>query len=208
VNQNLQNLRRSYSNLLLPNKLWSRAEILSSPCPVPRSPGVYAWYFKQIPPHVPIADCLTIDGLTLLYIGISPKAPPMNGRPASRQTLRSRLRYHMCGNAEGSTLRLTIGCLLSKEIGLELRRVGSGKRLTFCQGEQVISEWLAVNAFVTWDECANPWVVEENLIRQLVLPLNLDQNDRHPFSRQLSEIRRVAREHVRQSSVWHPRTTD
>jgi hypothetical protein len=37
------------------------------------------------------------------------------------------VRYHYRGNTAGSTLRLTLGCLL----GLELRRVGSGKRMTF-----------------------------------------------------------------------------
>ncbi|MEU1194017.1 GIY-YIG nuclease family protein [Streptomyces sp. NPDC005859] len=42
----------------------------------------------------------------------------------STQNLRKRVRYHYRGNAAGSTLRLTLGCLL----GLDLRRVGSGKR--------------------------------------------------------------------------------
>ncbi|WP_420481527.1 GIY-YIG nuclease family protein [Actinopolymorpha pittospori] len=36
----------------------------------------------------------------------------------SSQNLRTRVCYHFRGNAEGSTLRLTLGCLL----GLELRR--------------------------------------------------------------------------------------
>ncbi|MFF3911407.1 GIY-YIG nuclease family protein [Streptomyces sp. NPDC001848] len=45
----------------------------------------------------------------------------------STQNLRKRVRYHYRGNAAGSTLRLTLCCLL----GLELRRVGSGNRLTF-----------------------------------------------------------------------------
>jgi hypothetical protein len=36
--------------LLFPQRLWSRAEVLAHPCPVPRSGGVYAWYFRQLPP--------------------------------------------------------------------------------------------------------------------------------------------------------------
>ncbi|MFF8174696.1 GIY-YIG nuclease family protein [Streptomyces chartreusis] len=48
----------------------------------------------------------------------------------STQNLRKRVRHHYRGNAAGSTLRLTLGCLL----GLELRRVGGGKRMTFRQG--------------------------------------------------------------------------
>jgi hypothetical protein len=49
-------------------------------------------------------------------------------------------------NAEGSTLRLTLGCLLADELGIELRRVGSGKRFTFSTGEKRLSEWMEANA--------------------------------------------------------------
>ena len=48
--------------------------------------------------------------------------------------MRERIPYHYQGNAEGSTLRLTLGCLLSEELDIELRRVGSGKRMTFAEG--------------------------------------------------------------------------
>jgi GIY-YIG catalytic domain-containing protein len=41
-------------------------------------------------------------GLALLYVGISPKRPRAVGS-LSRQTLRSRLRYHFQGNAEYPT---------------------------------------------------------------------------------------------------------
>ena len=60
-------------------------------------PGSLRLVFKRIPPRLPTADCLTINELTLLYVGISPKLPPKNGGAASRQTLWSRLRYHMRG---------------------------------------------------------------------------------------------------------------
>jgi hypothetical protein len=43
------------------------------------------------------------------------------------------------GNAEGSTLRLSSGCILAEQLGIQLRRVGSGKRLTFGTGEQRLS---------------------------------------------------------------------
>ncbi|MEU8575440.1 GIY-YIG nuclease family protein [Streptomyces asoensis] len=42
---------------------------------------------------------------------------PIHGEPDRRQNLRKRVRYHYRGNAAGSTLRFTLGCLL----GLELR---------------------------------------------------------------------------------------
>jgi hypothetical protein len=41
------------------------------------------------------------------------------------------IKDHYTGNAEGSTLRKTLGCLLADELGIQLRRVGSGKGMTF-----------------------------------------------------------------------------
>ncbi|WP_033316847.1 GIY-YIG nuclease family protein [Pontibacter roseus] len=173
--------------------LKSRQEVLQSPCPIPKAPGIYAWYFKEVPPGVPTEGCHCYNEYTLLYIGISPKAPPVNGGKPSSQTIRSRLRYHYNGNAEGSTLRLTLGCLLSDNLNIQLRRVGSGKRLTFGRGEEALSDWMNQNAFITWSEYPTPWEPEEELIKSLYLPLNLDQNQHHPFYRGLKEIRRQAK---------------
>ena len=100
-----------------PASMHSCDKVLSKPCPVPAKPGVYAWFFKDIPGALPTTDCVTKEGLTLLYIGISPK------NAFSSQNLRRRITYHYRGNAEGSTLRLTLGVLLSGEIGYPLRRV-------------------------------------------------------------------------------------
>nr|WP_247691642.1 hypothetical protein [Streptomyces sp. B15] len=108
----------------------------------------------------------------------------------STQNLRKRVRYHYRGNAAGSTLRLTLGCLL----GLELRRVGSGKRMTFGKaGEATLSQWMAENAQVCWIEHSKPWSLESQLISQLDLPLNLDQNDHNPFHGRLKDMRAEAR---------------
>jgi hypothetical protein len=183
-----------YSLLLQPRKLWTHAEILSKPCPVPKAPGVYAWYFQAIPPQVPTANCHTYSDLTLLYIGISPKKPPQNGRPPSSHTIYHRLRYHLKGNAKGSTLRLTLGCLLSTVLGIQLRRVGSGARMTFAHGEHVLNAWLDQNASITWMQHPQPWLLEEELIRTLSLPLNLDQNSDHAFHHTLSQLRADARQ--------------
>jgi hypothetical protein len=71
----------------------------------------------------------------------------------STQNLHKRVRYHYRGNAAGSTLWLTLGCLL----GLELRRVGSGKRMTFGKvGEGTLSQWMAGNAQVCWIDQSEP----------------------------------------------------
>jgi hypothetical protein len=179
--------------LLSPDRLWSRVEVLTRPCPVPPVSGVYAWWFRGLSEQVVAANCIRHEGYALLYVGISPKAPPANGAAPSRQNLRTRLRYHYQGNAEGSTLRLTLGCLLSAELGIELQRVGRGKRRTFLAGERMLSAWMAENAFTSWMSCDNPWMMEEELIRSLSLPLNLHGNQRHPFHFALTAIRRKAK---------------
>ena len=129
---------------------YARSEVLASPCPVPKEPGTYGWWFRVLPIPLDTSKCLRSGGCTLLYTGISPKAPPANGRKPSSQRLRDRIRYHYTGNAEGSTLRKTLGVLLSAELGIDLYRVGSGTRLTFGAGEQRLSEWMSENAFVSW----------------------------------------------------------
>jgi GIY-YIG catalytic domain-containing protein len=186
--------------LLAPTKLWTRTEVLANPCPVPASAGVYAWFFSGWPQGIPTDGLVRSAGLTLLYVGISPKRPGVVGNP-SRQTLRSRLRYHFQGNAEGSTLRLSLGCLLSEDLGIELRRVGSGRRMTFGAGERVLSDWLERNARVAWLACDEPWRIEEQMIRSVSLPLNLDQNRHHTFHSDLSARRRAANARARELPI-------
>jgi hypothetical protein len=142
--------------LLYPVRLWTREEILARPSPVPATPGIYAWYFPPLPIAVDPGGGVEVDGRRLLYVGISPKLPSANGTAASRQQLRSRLRQHDRGNAAGSTLRLTLGCLLASGLGLQLRRVGSGQRLTFADGEQVLSRWMGSHALVCWMAASPP----------------------------------------------------
>jgi hypothetical protein len=184
---------QSVDGLLSPPHLFSRAEVAGRPCPIPATGGVYAWYFTAIPPGVPVVGCHEIGGASLLYVGISPKEPPKNGRPPSKATLRSRIGYHYRGNAEGSTLRLTLGCLLTQQLGISLRRVGSGSRLTFSDGESALSEWMGRHAYVCWVPSEKPWLLEHELIAKYRFPLNLDQNKDSVFHSELSVIRGAQR---------------
>jgi hypothetical protein len=127
-----------------------------------------------VPGPIAVGACHSYDGMPLLYVGIAPKKPYADGR-RSKSTLHQRIRYHYRGNAEGSTLRLTLGCLLSEALGIELRRVGSGTRRTFSDGERELSKWMSANAFVCWVEDTQPWALEEQLIARSDLPLNLDR---------------------------------
>lgn len=167
----------------------TRDEVLASPCPVPLEPGVYGWWFRQLPSILNTESCVVREHSTLLYVGISPKRPPASGRPPSTQTLRDRIRYHFTGNAEGSTLRKTLGSLLSEELQLELRRVGSGKRMTFLDGEQRLSAWMSENARVSWIVDPTPWLLEAPLISGLDVPLNIDSNSHNRFHSELVAAR-------------------
>ncbi|MCF6526187.1 GIY-YIG nuclease family protein [Streptomyces sp. JJ36] len=173
-----------YDGLTRPDRLWAADEVLARPGPVPSSAGVYGWYFDEAPcPALPVGR--------LLYVGIAPRRMATR---VSSQNLRKRVRYHFRGNAYGSTLRLSLGCLL----GLELRRVGSGKRMTFAEtGEAVLSEWMAEHARVCWVEHPQPWTLESELIGRLDLPLNLDQNGHNSFHQRLTQLRADARERAR-----------
>lgn len=178
-----------------PPLLYSRSEVLNKPCPVPQKPGVYGWYFKEIPGQVPTEGCKTIDGLTLLYVGISPS------RKNSKQNLRKRIKYHYQGNAYGSTLRLTLGTLLAEQSGFPLRRVGSD-RMTFTHlGEQWLDEWMEENAFVCWEEHPEPWNEETEIFETVSLPLNIQDNKHHLFADVLSELRKKAKKQAREMPV-------
>ncbi|WP_335755891.1 GIY-YIG nuclease family protein [Streptomyces malaysiensis] len=98
----------------------------------------------------------------------------------------------------GSLLRLALGCLL----GLELRRVRSGRRMTFGKaGEAALGQWMAENARVRWVEHPEPWTAEADLIARHGLPLNLDQNKRNAFHSRLKERRTQVRQRARERPV-------
>ena len=186
--------------ILSPPRLYRRSEILSRPCPVPHKAGVYGWYMRGLP--VDVSGCRRKDDLHLVYVGIAPQAPAMNGRTTSRRTLRDRIRTHCKGNASGSTLRLTLGVLLGDQLGIRLQRVGSGARMTFTRdGERLLSAWIEDNACVTWIACEQPWLVEANALQLWDLPLNLQGNERNRHHARLSSARATARTLARSNPV-------
>ena len=176
-------------------KIYSWSELRADKNLPPSGPGVYAWFFKRPPSRVPSKGCVQREGQALLYVGISPESEN------SSQDLNKRIRYHFSGNAEGSTLRRTLGCLLEKEIGTILRRVGSGKRMTFDPNEGKLTQWMADNAAVSWVEVDAPWEVEPYLLSQLNLPLNIEGHSHNPFYDTLRAIRKRCRERARQLPV-------
>ncbi|MDN4478668.1 hypothetical protein QQX10_10750 [Demequina sp. SYSU T00039] len=191
-------VQRRFAELLRPGTVTSRDQALSRPSPVPPRPGIYAWYFDVPPSGVPTAGTHHTEFGDLLYVGISPKEPPRNGKPPSKGNLRARIQTHYRRNASSSTLRLTLGSLLSNELGIQLRRIGSGGRLHFGDGEAALSLWMEEHARVCWMVDPEPWLAESELISGLVLPLNLDQNKSGGFYRTLKDARDEQR-HVARS---------
>ena len=184
--------------LLKPSSVFSRSDVLLKDCPVPAQPGVYVWFFKTIPEIVIAKDCIQFNDLTALYVGISP------GSTKSPQNLRKRVRTHYKGNAEGSTLRRTLGILLQDQSGFPLRRVGSGKRMTFTHlGEQWLDSWMEENAFVNWLVHPEPWGVEHFLLKQFNFPLNLQDNGHRQFTKELSILRKKANETAHEQPIAH-----
>lgn len=183
--------------LARPARLFARGEILARPSPAPREPGLYGWFFERVPPGVPTEGCAVSGGRTLLYVGIAPSRPATEGATRRRATLRSRLRQHLRGNASASTLRLTLGCLLARELGIALHPTGRTGRLTFGDGERALSAWLAANARIAWTTHDAPWTVEADVIHSLCLPFNLQHNATHAFHAKLKQCRAAARESAR-----------
>lgn len=146
------------------------------------------------PSEIPTVGCVTHNQLTLLYIGIAPQSN------LSKETLYTRIRKHIRGNAHGSTLRLSLGCLLCTELGIELRRV-SEKRMTFVDGEKRLSDWMTSNAFVAWMPHNAPWEVEAELIQTISPPLNLEHNEQHRFYSILSDKRKSAKDKARRLPI-------
>ena len=190
--------------ILQPTRLWRSAEVLLRPCPIPAVPGVYGWYFRSGSVPVPEDRCAETQGMRLLYVGIAPRR---TSSAPSRSTLRSRLRMHYRGNAAGSTLRLSLGCLLEPALGTSLQATGSAPRLTFGDAESRLNDWMAANTTIAWAPTATPWDVEAELVGRCDLPLNLDMNAGHAFRDELHAIRAAARlraisaETVRQQSA-------
>jgi hypothetical protein len=177
----------------------SRTDIVERRIQLPQAPGVYVWCFRTIPPGVPALNCLSHGEWVMLYVGISPDS---RSKPNSRQGLRSRIRHHLCGNAEGSTLRRTLGILLLEQSGFPLRRVGSGKRITLTHlGEQWLDRWLDENALLLWRAVDQPWHLEEQIIADVSCPLNLRGNEAHPFNKKLKEVRYTAISEARKTPV-------
>lgn len=171
-----------------PGGLLSREEFLGDPSSVDSVPGIYGWFFKEIPhAAIDVSGCVHHEGLSLLYVGISPR------NETSRENVRQRIAIHYSGTARRSTLRLSLGSLLLRPLALKPRPESGKGKISFGETEKRLSAWMAENAFVVWKAVPEPWKQEVPLIQALDLPLNIDNNRQHPFCETLRAARRNAR---------------
>jgi Ser/Thr protein kinase RdoA (MazF antagonist) len=167
--------------LLHPQKLFSRDDVLTRPSPVPKQPGVYAWYIRNLPEIVPTAVCHHHNNLALVYVGIS-------------NNLRKRIRRHFYGSTNTSTLRRTLGALLIDELNLT-PEMKSKTKFYLGQSEEKLSQWLAQNGSVVWLAHQNPRQLEQAVLASnLSLPLNVEGNKGHPFRPMLTRLRQALKE--------------
>jgi len=176
-----------------PGRLWRPSQIMSRPQEIPCRKGIYGWYFDATLTAVPNDGCTSVEGFMFLYVGIA-------GRdPSSPRTLRERIiDCHLEGTATVSTLRCSLGCLLTKEVSIQLLPAGE-KSFSFGRGECKLSRWMLEHARVAWQADAKPWGLEIPILRRYSLPLNLKHNTGHPFYRDLKRLRKRCRDRARPS---------
>jgi|TARA_B100001750_G_C15342520_1_gene512993 hypothetical protein len=68
-------------------------------------------------------------------------------------------------------------------------------------GEGWLDDWMESNAFVCWVTHPSPWEIEREIIESVSLPLNIQDNKHHPFSKTLSEMRSEAKRFARETSI-------
>lgn len=109
---------------------------------VPRAPGVYAFYARDLPDA--LAPFATAGReLNTLYVG------------QTNDDLSKRIEHHLFRDARVSTLRGSLGLLAQVAFELELIRI-PGQRYFCFRDETPITEWLAQHALIGYSVQANP----------------------------------------------------
>lgn len=180
--------------LLQPASLLPACEILSDRTLVPDEAGIYAWWFDQEIPSVPLDGTLAHGSHRLLYVGIAPRAPTAAGSE-SKSTLRKRIvGNHLGGRIASSTLRRSLAWLLKGSLGFEIGRNAIGKAVMSREDEHGLTRWMSDHAAISFLCHGQAWCIEDHLIANgPALPLNL-KGSTHAFRQHLSALRATVTE--------------
>ncbi len=167
-------------------KMYSCEEFFSLPFDILNKPGIYAFYFKDMP-SCALTDKHEVPEDEPLYIGMSDK-----------RTLLERIDEHHDKTAAESTLRFSLGVLFQEEMGFSLRITsGVPPKFRFCQdGENWISRWINNNALIRFVEYKNPASIERRVIRKVSPSLNIEHSE-NDFVSKLRRMRALARAKAR-----------
>lgn len=155
----------------------------------PKEKGIYCWWFAPGSLPVPAAPYEKVEGFELLYVGIAPSSS------TSKSLLRPRLVRHATGDASRSTLRLTLGVLLTDELGLTLG-IHKARPNWGPDGEAKLNRWMSEHARIAWAVHPEPWTVEDELLANATLALNINGRS-DSFARELKDRRTNARRTAR-----------
>jgi len=86
----------------------------------------------------------------------------------------------------GARFRSNDSCCVKR-----MPRTGAGRHL-HAVAEEWLSQWMADNAFVAWAAHPEPWIIEHQMLKLALCPLNLADNEHHAFNAALREMRRAA----------------
>lgn len=182
--------------LLHPVNLLPAREILSDRSLVPDEAGIYAWWFDEEIPAVPLDGTLAHGRHRLHYVGIAPRAPSAAGSE-SKSTLRRRIvGNHLGRRIASSTLRRSLAWLLKGHLGFEIGRNAISKAVMSREDESRLTEWMSDHAAISFLCQDQAWLIEYHLIADgPALPLNL-KGSTHAFRQQLSALRATGTEVV------------
>lgn len=161
------------------------ADLLAPAGQMPSEMGVYFIFFDsgqlllERSGYLEFDDAfpISVDGFDLLYVG------------ATMNRLRDRVKDHLTGNSRASSLRMTVGALLTLELRLEPVGDGSRTYFHFGDGERRLTDWLVSNTRVAFAPSANPFGDEKRVLTSVPVPFNISERKRHPYSKYLMTLR-------------------
>jgi hypothetical protein len=138
---------------------------------VPRTPGTYAGWARNLPDTIDTTGCLSRNGHTLVYAG-------------QTGDLRDRIQQHYRINSDGSSLRIRLGIALGLDLWLITSASGFRNRYSFLKssGEAKVTGWMKDNVRFSWLPNTTPALLEQAVITATNPPFN------EPFTPALSNL--------------------